>query len=67
MAHLIAARANVAVAEGASVYGGPQDRLNPKADKCSFYATDSIEKFERLGSAFLGQPITGVRHIDLRE
>jgi glutamate racemase len=32
---------------------------------CLFYATDSIEKFERLGSAFLGQPVTGVRHVDL--
>jgi glutamate racemase len=31
----------------------------------TFYATDSVEKFERLGSAFLGQPVTGVRHIDL--
>jgi len=67
MAHLNAARAIVpAVAEGAPIYVGPQDP-NPNADKCSFYATDSIEKFERLGSAFLGQPITGVRHIDLRE
>jgi glutamate racemase len=37
------------------------------AKNCTFYATDSIEKFERLGSAFLGQPVTGVRHIDLRE
>jgi glutamate racemase len=33
----------------------------------AFYATDSIEKFQRLGSAFLGQPVTEVRHIDLRE
>ncbi len=33
----------------------------------TFYATDSIEKFERLGSTFLGQPVTGVRHIDLPE
>jgi len=67
MAHLIAARANIpTLAEGAPLYVGLQDS-NPDADKCSFYATDSIEKFERLGSAFLGQPVTGVRHIDLRE
>jgi glutamate racemase len=38
------------------------DNLQPA---CTFYATDSIEKFERLGSAFLGQPVTGVRHVDL--
>jgi glutamate racemase len=36
-----------------------------KEQSCLFYATDSVEKFQRLGSAFLGQPVTGVRHIDL--
>jgi len=36
-----------------------------KTQSCLFYATDSVEKFQRLGSAFLGQPVTGVRHIDL--
>lgn len=29
------------------------------------YATDSIEKFQRLGSAFLGQPLNQVQLIDL--
>ncbi len=37
----------------------------PQTSESTFYATDSIEKFERLGSAFLGQPVTGVRHVDL--
>jgi glutamate racemase len=32
---------------------------------CTFYATDSIEKFQRLGSNFLGQPLPEVRLIDL--
>jgi glutamate racemase len=32
---------------------------------CTFYATDSIEKFQRLGSNFLGQPVTNVNLIDL--
>lgn len=31
----------------------------------SFYATDSIEKFQRLGSHFLGQPIPQVELLDL--
>jgi glutamate racemase len=31
----------------------------------TFYATDSVEKFQRLGSAFLGQPLPAVRLIDL--
>jgi glutamate racemase len=30
-----------------------------------FYATDSIEKFERLGSVFLGRPVSGVKLLDL--
>ncbi len=45
----------------------PANRPTETAKNCTFYATDSIEKFERLGSAFLGQPVTRVRHIDLRE
>lgn len=32
---------------------------------CTFYATDSVEKFRRLGSHFLGQPLPEVRLIDL--
>jgi glutamate racemase len=40
-------------------------KLIAQSAQTTFYATDSIEKFERLGSAFLGQPVTGVRHVDL--
>ncbi len=32
---------------------------------CTFYATDSVEKFQRLGSSFLGQPVPEVHLIDL--
>ncbi len=32
---------------------------------CDFYATDSIEKFQRLGSNFLGQPLEKVTLLDL--
>jgi glutamate racemase len=32
---------------------------------CTFYATDSIEKFQRLGSSFLGQSVAQVNLIDL--
>jgi len=32
---------------------------------CRFYATDSIEKFQRLGSGFLGQPLDEVHLLDL--
>ena len=32
---------------------------------CSFFATDSIEKFQKLGSAFLGQTLPEVKLVDL--
>ncbi|HWZ50117.1 MAG TPA: glutamate racemase [Granulicella sp.] len=32
---------------------------------CTFYATDSVEKFQRLGSHFLGRPLDRVNLIDL--
>jgi glutamate racemase len=32
-----------------------------------FFATDSVEKFRRLGARFLGHPISDVVHVDLKE
>jgi glutamate racemase len=32
---------------------------------CTFFATDSIEKFQRLGGAFLGKPLASVELVDL--
>jgi glutamate racemase len=32
---------------------------------CEFFATDSVEKFARLGSAFLGRPVDSVQLLDL--
>jgi glutamate racemase len=32
-----------------------------------FFATDSVEKFQRLGERFLGHPIDDVQHVDLKE
>ena len=32
-----------------------------------FFATDSVEKFGRLGERFLGHAIKDVRHVDLKE
>ena len=32
-----------------------------------FFATDSVEKFHRLGERFLGRAIEDVRHVDLKE
>jgi glutamate racemase len=32
-----------------------------------FFATDSVEKFRRLGPRFLGHPVDAVEHVDLKE
>jgi glutamate racemase len=32
-----------------------------------FFATDSAEKFRRLGPSFLGHPVNSVEHVDLKE
>jgi glutamate racemase len=53
-AHAVAAHLGVAPA-----------RLSTQSSKLTFYATDSVEKFQRLGSNFLGQPVSEVRLIDL--
>jgi len=37
----------------------------PGLATCEFFATDSVEKFERLGSRFLGRPVRGVQLVDL--
>ena len=33
--------------------------------QCTFYATDSIRKFQQLGSSFLGEPVANVNLVDL--
>jgi glutamate racemase len=35
--------------------------------RLKFFATDSVEKFRRLGERFLGHPIEDVQHVDLKE
>lgn len=37
------------------------------APRLRFFATDSVEKFRRLGERFLGLPVSEVQHVDLKE
>ena len=37
------------------------------APRLKFFATDSVEKFRRLGQRFLGHTIDDVQHVDLKE
>jgi glutamate racemase len=38
-----------------------------RVPRIKFFATDSVEKFRRLGERFLGREIEDVRHVDLKE
>ena len=48
----------------ASGHGDEERRSEPRL---KFFATDSTEKFRRLGQRFLGHPIEKVEHVDLKE
>jgi glutamate racemase len=37
------------------------------APRLKFFATDSVEKFRKLGASFLGHAIDDVQHVDLKE
>jgi glutamate racemase len=43
---------------------GPERRSAPRL---KFFATDSAEKFKKMGSRFLGLPVEDVVHVDLKE
>jgi glutamate racemase len=44
--------------------GQEERRVRPRL---RFFATDSVEKFRRLGGRFLGHAIEDVQHVDLKE
>ncbi|HXJ88763.1 MAG TPA: glutamate racemase [Candidatus Binatia bacterium] len=48
-----------------SLDGAQQERR--AAPRLKFFATDSTEKFRRLGQRFLRHPIENVEHVDLKE
>ena len=37
----------------------------PREPRLTFFSTDSVEKFRRLGARFLGHPVEDVSHVDL--
>ena len=54
-----------ATAEAAAALIGVLSPASAQPGLPRFYATDSIEKFQRLGSRFLGQPLPEVHLLDL--
>ena len=71
--HIVDSATATAQAARQIILGSPSQTASPfdvesevgLPPTCTFYATDSIEKFQRLGSNFLGQPLPEVRLIDL--
>ncbi|MBZ5574660.1 MAG: glutamate racemase [Acidobacteriia bacterium] len=45
----------------------PSQSERRKLPRITFFATDSVEKFRRLGPQFLGLPVEDVQHVDLKE
>ena len=45
----------------------PSDREPKAGPTLKFFATDSAEKFRKMGTAFLGLPVEDVVHVDLKE
>ncbi len=56
--------ADATATQVAGALGVPAPTDDPQSER-SFYATDSVEKFRKLGTRFLGQPIEYVQLIDL--
>jgi len=52
-----------ATAASVAAFFPPDPKGEPATSR--FYATDSIEKFQRLGSSFLGHPLSEVHLLDL--
>ena len=45
----------------------PSEEERRSLPRLRFFATDSVEKFRRLGAMFLGHPVDEVQHVDLKE
>lgn len=60
-AHVVAEELRIAPLQSS---GGEERRTQPRM---KFFATDSVDKFKRLGARFLGHPIDDVQHVDLKE
>lgn len=49
------------------VNDGATEEERRRVPRLKFFATDSVEKFRRLGTRFLGHAIEDVQHVDLKE
>lgn len=49
------------------LHGNPAAHTSSGQPSLRFFATDSVEKFRRLGPSFLGYAVDSVEHVDLKE
>jgi glutamate racemase len=49
-----------------NLFGKPTNEVSDQPT-LRFFATDSVEKFRRLGPSFLGHAVESVEHVDLKE
>jgi glutamate racemase len=59
--------ASVVTAMIRALPGPAEANLSRSPTGLHFFATDSVEKFRRLGPRFLGHPVEVVEHVDLKE
>jgi glutamate racemase len=64
-AHAVAAQLARIIPPAGQAAAGAENRST--APRMKFFATDSTEKFRRLGARFLGHAIENVEHVDLKE
>jgi glutamate racemase len=59
--------ARVVAEQTSTLLGGSSGAEVEPQPHIEFFATDSVEKFRRLGERFLGRAIENVQHVDLKE
>ena len=64
MAHAVRSLLTSGGLASASNLFGPENNVRHWPQ---FFVTDSVEKFSRLGSLFLGRPVRDITHVDLKE
>jgi glutamate racemase len=64
---LVDSAESTALAVGELLKSAEVRQENKAGASIRFFVTDSAEKFQRLGTKFLGQDITDITHVDLKE
>lgn len=67
--HIVDSAHSTALAVGAKIreLGERSTEMSSGKPTLQFFATDSVEKFRRMGPNFLGHPVNAVEHVDLKE